>query len=72
MGLDGIKEMVEIKRHGPLGEKVVELKERAILFLEEIIASGGYYQAVEAGFFVDSGYYPQRQGDGIARPQRVV
>lgn len=67
VGLDGIKEMVEIKRHGPLGEKVRELKERAILFLEEIIASGGYYQAVEAGFFVDSGYYPQRQGDGIAR-----
>lgn len=28
---------------------------------------GGYYQTVEAGFFVDSGLYPQRNGDGIMR-----
>jgi len=37
-----------------------------VLFLEEILASG-YYEAVAAGQFVDSGYYPERNGDGIVR-----
>src|SRR5690606_3471645 len=67
IGLDGIKDMVELKKDGILREKVRELKERAVLFLEEIIAVGGYFRAVEQGFFVDSGYYPQRNGDGIVR-----
>ncbi len=66
-GLDGIRQMVDIKREGPLGDRVRELKERAILFMEEIIETGGYYSAVEAGFFVDSAEYPERKGDGIAR-----
>lgn len=66
-GMDGLKEMVEIKRDGPLGEKVRELKERAVLFLEEILEVGGYFKAVEQGFFVDSGMYPERNGDGIVR-----
>ncbi|MCL6559276.1 MAG: lysine 5,6-aminomutase subunit alpha, partial [Firmicutes bacterium] len=66
-GMDGLKEMVEIKRDGPLGEKVRELKERAVLFLEEILETGGYFKAVEQGFFVDSGMYRERNGDGIAR-----
>ncbi|MTI66483.1 MAG: LuxR family transcriptional regulator [Firmicutes bacterium] len=68
VGMDGLTEMVEIKRdHGELADKVRELKERAVLFMEEIIESGGYFQAVEDGFFVDSGLYPERNGDGIAR-----
>ena len=67
MGLDGIMEMIELKKDGPLREQVRELKERAVLFLEEILASGGYYNAVAAGQFVDSGYFPERCGDGIAR-----
>lgn len=67
LGLDGLQEMVEIKRDGVLGERVRELKERAVLFLEEILAAGGYLAAVSQGFFVDSGYYPERHGDGIAR-----
>lgn len=67
MGLDGLEELVALRDAGPLREAVRELKERAVLFLEEILASGGYYAAVEAGQFVDSGYYPQRNGDGIAR-----
>jgi D-ornithine 4,5-aminomutase subunit beta len=67
IGLDGLKEMVEIKRNGILGDKVRELKERAILFMEEILETGGYFSAVEKGFFVDSGYYPERNGDGISR-----
>ncbi len=67
LGLDGLLDLVEIKRTGPLGDKVRELKERAILFLEEILTVGGYANALEAGFFVDSGLYPERAGDGIAR-----
>ena len=66
-GLDGIRQMVDINRDGPLGERVRELKERAILFMEEILETGGYYSAVEGGFFVDSAEYPDRKGDGIAR-----
>lgn len=68
VGMDGLKEMVSLRRsEGPLAEKVRELKERAVLFLEEMLESGGYFQAVEQGFFVDSGQYPERNGDGIAR-----
>ena len=66
-GMDGLMEMIELKKDGILREKVLEIKERAVLFLEEIISSGGYFKAVEQGFFVDSGYYPERNGDGIAR-----
>ena len=68
VGMDGLTEMVEIKRDkGELADKVRELKERAVLFMEEIIEVGGYFKAVESGFFVDSGQYPERNGDGIAR-----
>jgi D-ornithine 4,5-aminomutase subunit beta len=66
-GLDGLMDMVELKDRGPLREKVREIKERACLFMEEILQAGGYFKAVEAGFFVDSGCYPERNGDGIAR-----
>ena len=67
-GMDGLGAMVEIKRDkGELADKVRELKERAILFMEEIIEVGGYFNAVEEGFFVDSGYYPERNSDGIIR-----
>lgn len=68
--LDGIKELLSLNLDGPLGEMVRDIKERAIIFLEEIIAVGGYFAAVEAGFFVDSAQYPQRNGDGIAREGR--
>ncbi|MHC1787665.1 MAG: D-ornithine 4,5-aminomutase subunit OraE [Christensenellales bacterium] len=67
VGLDGLMEMVQLKAEGPLRDKARELKERAVLFLEEMLQMGGYYAGVEAGFFVDSGLYPQRNGDGIAR-----
>lgn len=66
-GLDGLMEMIELKSDGPLREKAREIKERACLFMEEIVAAGGYFNAVEEGFFVDSGMYPERNGDGIAR-----
>jgi len=67
VGLDGLMEMVQLKDQGPLREHARELKERAVLFMEEMLELGGYFAAVEAGFFVDSGNYPERNGDGIVR-----
>jgi D-ornithine 4,5-aminomutase subunit beta len=67
MGTDGLSGIVEVKRDGAFRDQVRELKERAVLFLEEIVAGGGYIAAAEAGQFVDSGYYPERNGDGIVR-----
>ncbi|WP_243108716.1 D-ornithine 4,5-aminomutase subunit OraE [Clostridium rectalis] len=67
VSMDGLMDMIELKKSGYLPEKVRELKERSILFLEEMIEVGGYFKAVDEGFFVDSGLYPERNGDGIAR-----
>ncbi|GMA39513.1 D-ornithine 4,5-aminomutase subunit OraE [Mobilicoccus caccae] len=66
-GLDGINELLKLDKDGPLGEMAHDIKVRSVVFLEEAIASGGYFAAVEAGFFVDSARYPERIGDGIAR-----
>lgn len=50
-GMDGLMRMLEIRREkGDLALIVRELKERAILFLEEMLETGGYFEAVEAGF----------------------
>lgn len=65
--LDGINQLLSINHDGPLGNMVRDIKERAVAFLEEVVACGGYFAAVEQGFFVDSGKYPQRNEDGIAR-----
>ena len=67
IGLDGLMDLVELKMDGPLGEMARDIKERALLFMEEILEVGGYFNAVQEGFFVDSGKYPERNGDGIAR-----
>ncbi len=67
VGLDGLMEMVQLKDEGYLEDKARELTERAVLFLEEMVAQGGYFAAVENGMFVDSGLFPERNGDGIAR-----
>jgi D-ornithine 4,5-aminomutase subunit beta len=67
IGLDGMMDMIELKKDGPLPRMVREIKERACLFMEEIVETGGYFKAVEEGFFVDSGNYPERNGDGIVR-----
>lgn len=66
-GLDGIRDMVRLDRDGELGKTVRELKERAVLFMEEMLEVGGYFEAVEQGFFIDSGMYPERKGDGMVR-----
>lgn len=67
IGLDGILDMVELKKDGPLRENARRIKEKACLFMEEIVEVGGYFNAVQEGFFVDSAEYPERNGDGIAR-----
>ncbi|MFV0517105.1 MAG: D-ornithine 4,5-aminomutase subunit OraE [Aminipila sp.] len=67
IGLDGLMDLVELKKDGPLRDNAREIKERACLFMEEIVEVGGYFNAVEKGFFVDSAMYPARNGDGIAR-----
>ena len=69
-GLDGLRDLVKLDRDGELGREVRELKERAVLFMEEILQVGGYFNAVEQGFFIDSGKYPERKGDGIAREKK--
>ncbi|WP_343338885.1 D-ornithine 4,5-aminomutase subunit beta [Terrisporobacter petrolearius] len=67
IGMDGLMDMIELKDTGELRDKAREIKERAVLYMEEIIEAGGYFEAVEQGFFVDSGNYPERNGDGISR-----
>ena len=67
VGMDGLSDLVEVRKDGLMKEKVRELKERAILFFEELLESGGYFAAVEKGFFIDSGIYPERNGDGMVR-----
>lgn len=65
--LDGINELVSLNTSGPLKEMARDIQERAVAFLEEIIEAGGYFTAVENGFFVDSAKYPERNNDGIVR-----
>lgn len=67
VGMDGLMEMLELRKDGYLPAKVRELQERAVLYLDEMIEMGGYFEAVEKGMFVDSGEYPERNGDGIPR-----
>jgi len=67
MGMDDLLSMVDIKNEGYIRDKKREIQERAVLMLEEIKEIGGYYEAVEAGMFVDSGEYPARNSDGIKR-----
>lgn len=67
MGMDDLLSMVELKDTGYLYDTKREIEERAILMMEEIIELGGYFKAVEAGMFVDSGEYPARNDDGIHR-----
>lgn len=65
ISLDGITRYLKLESE-ELNKKVREIIERAVLFLEEI-KEIGYLKALEKGYFVDSGYYPEREGDGIVR-----
>ena len=67
MGMDDLMGMLDFKEDGYLMKTKREIQERAVLMMEEIVSLGGYFKAVEEGMFVDSGYYPERQSDGIVR-----
>jgi D-ornithine 4,5-aminomutase subunit beta len=67
IGMDDLLNLVEVRKDGYMLEKVRELKERSVLFFEELLEDGGYFNAVEMGYFIDSGNYPERNGDGISR-----
>ncbi len=67
IGMDDLLGMVGLKDSGYLQDKKREIQERAVLFMEEILEYGGYFEAVEAGMFVDSGEFPARNADGIVR-----
>lgn len=67
IGMDNFRELVTLNMDGTLGKEVRELKERAILYMEDIMAQGGYFDAVGNASFIDSGLFPQRNGDGIPR-----
>ena len=68
VGMDGMREMVKLDRENPeLRNRIREIKERAVLFLEAMLADGGYFASVEEAYFVDSGEYPETHDDGIRR-----
>jgi D-ornithine 4,5-aminomutase subunit beta len=68
IGMDGLAEMVKVDHESPeLKNRVREIKERAVLLLEAMVADGGYFAAVEDAYFVDSGEYPETHDDGIVR-----
>ncbi|MDO5037023.1 MAG: D-ornithine 4,5-aminomutase subunit OraE [Tissierellia bacterium] len=67
-GLDGITQFVKVRRdEEPLKSEIRKIKEKAVLYLEEILELGGFFKAVGEGMFVDSAEYPARNYDGIAR-----
>jgi D-ornithine 4,5-aminomutase subunit beta len=68
VGMDGLREFVRLDLDNPeFRDKVREIKERAVLFLEGMQRDGGYFAAVEQGYFVDSGLYPETNDDAIVR-----
>jgi D-ornithine 4,5-aminomutase subunit beta len=67
VGMDDLLSMISLKDTGYLVDKKREIQERSVLMMEEILEMGGYFNAVEAGMFVDSGEYPERNSDGIKR-----
>lgn len=68
IGMDDLLSMVELRTDGFLNNKKREIQERSVLFMEEMLEKyGDYFAAVQAGMFVDSGEFPARNADGIAR-----
>ena len=71
--LDGIGELRRRSTApGRSATMVRDIQQRAVVFLEEILEVGGYFAAVEKGFFVDSAQYPERtrRRDRPGRPGR--
>ena len=66
-GMDDLKSLIKIDMDGLVGKRSREIQERAVLYLEDILKQGGFFEAANNGTFVDSGQFPERMGDGIAR-----
>lgn len=66
IALDGLANMTTVDLEA-LRPAMVELIARSVLMMEDILAIGGYFAALEDGYFVDSGEYPDREQDGIRR-----
>ncbi|MES4908598.1 MULTISPECIES: D-ornithine 4,5-aminomutase subunit OraE [unclassified Streptomyces] len=66
IGLDGLSDLVKPDTEAMM-PAMKDLMARAVLMLDDILAVGGYFAALEAGLFVDSAAYPRREGDGIVR-----
>ncbi|MFC9856303.1 MULTISPECIES: D-ornithine 4,5-aminomutase subunit OraE [unclassified Streptomyces] len=66
IGLDGLRNLVNLNQEAMLPD-ITDLIARAVLMLEDALSVGGYFSALEQGFFVDSGLYPDREGDAIRR-----
>lgn len=66
LGLDGLSDLVRVDEDA-VSPHVRDLVSRAVLMLEDMISAGGYFDSLAAGFFVDNGLYPERDGDGIRR-----
>ncbi|OKJ29568.1 LuxR family transcriptional regulator [Streptomyces sp. CB02366] len=66
IGLDGLRKLVSLNQEA-MRPEVTDLIARAVLMLEDALSAGGYFSALEQGFFVDSGLYPNREGDAICR-----
>lgn len=66
LGLDGLLDLVRVDQER-ITPDVTDLIARAVLMFEDMLAAGGYFDALAGGFFVDSGLYPERADDGIRR-----
>ena len=60
-GMDGLREMVKLDREGLWAGKSERLKRGQCCSWKRMLEVGGYFKAVENGFFIDSGYYLERK-----------
>ena len=61
VGLDGIKDLVKLNRDGPSCAIGCASSRSAPCSSSRRCCEGGYFAAVEQGYFVDSGEYPETQ-----------
>lgn len=66
LGLDGLSNLISLNEQ-TIQPQVRDLTIRAIMMMEDMLECGGYFEALEAGFFIDSALYPERNGDGMRR-----
>ncbi len=61
IGMDGLMEMVELKKDGPLRENARDIKERACCSWKKSLKSADTSRLSKEGFFVDSAKYPGKK-----------